>query len=276
MGSSANGNYVAVQCWDVAVDLDRGERFLCGKLATKGARSLALGNVRAEWPKVTVRWLNPKSKPDRGTLRLDERINLGPCPTCRKLSAMEPDDRLRAIEERATIKAAKFAEMSVKSKAKRAAELVEIRAAVAIAREDAHAALDAWSDGCRKLETGKPAGSTISTDALLMMAVVAYQLDNPKSGGDRLWVFKMTTASNRSGDIVCRFCREVQESNVFQGDTSNVLDDTRFHATRCALRYLVGMPLHANEFASDDDGCECSDDGTEITKHEREGCDQHA
>ena len=273
MGSSSNGSYVAVQCWDVAVDLERGrilgERFLCGKLPTKGARSLALGNVRAEWPKVTVRWLNPKSE-------FDEYINLGPCPMCRKLSAMEPDERTYAIEERAAIKAAKFAEMSVKSKAKRAAELVEIRAAVAIAREDAHAALDAWSDGCRKLETGKPAGSTISTDALLLMAVVAYQLENPRSGGDRLWVFRMTTASNRSGDIVCRFCREVQESNVFQGDTANVVDDTRFHATRCALRYLVGMPLHANEFASDDDGCECSDDGTEITKHEREGCDQHA
>lgn len=234
-----------IQCWDLTEDLARKERFLCGRLAIANARSISLGDVpsrKSAWPEVPARWHDPK----RG---IDRRINLGSCTTCRKLAKMEPDERRDAIAERAKVKADRFAAMGAKSKAKREAERVEIRASVALAREDAIAALDAWSDGYRKLEVGKPVGSTVSTDALLMMAIVAYQLERPQSGGDRLWIFKMTKTSNRSGDILCRFCREVQESYVYQGDTDNVLEETRIHATTCALRYLVGMPLLANEFA---------------------------
>lgn len=170
------------------------------------------------------------------------------CPDCRRLAALPDDRRIAAQAERASAKAAKIAKLAARKAAARDAELVVVREAVAIARSDAHAALDAWETDRRFLEpgpygidarTGEILSTSISTRTLLVAALNAYKLENPKARGDRLWLYELVKPG--TGSPRCRFCRECLGAS--RSTKLDISDEPAVfvHTTTCALRYLAGV-----------------------------------
>lgn len=213
-------------------------RFLCGAAAKRDGSSLsiALNHVASQWPESARR--------------------RKPCSDCLKLAALPRDEREAAIAERDATRRARFEALATKSKASRKQALEQMAESVAIAREDAIAVLDAWHRGEHLTPHRGNIGfvdpvighrrvfdARLDTGLVLAMAIAAYHLANPKSGGTRLFVTKKIELEDRLVEVHCRFCRVLLVARATIGDPHEQDPHTRRHTELCALRYLSEQAL---------------------------------
>lgn len=197
---------------------------------------------------------------NRANVRLPTTVVLNSvtCATCRRLLAMTADQyRAHLLAEKKHLDDVRAGQRD-RAAAKRAAVLAERRAFVDQCRDDAQVALDAYlSDAQYPL-----------MDKVLAAAMTLYQLNNPASRGDRLWVFttegvtKLMPGGSSARCVTCRFCRVDIGAGVLGSDYSRSYFDVREgvelahnkwvaatptnvvsvarHTTLCALAYLAG------------------------------------
>jgi hypothetical protein len=197
-----------------AILVDRSARVLCGadlyyRERTSDRRGTVVSRLATMASNVAL------------MARVGERLGSAKkCPSCFKLARMSLAEREAWRKQ----KAEAFAKLNEHNKAKRAAELAALDAAIDKARGDALTCLDAWHLGeglpkrcdalwwangetsaysrqcalprdhrgehCDRDIDGNPIEPALDFDATLAMAIKAYKRENGGDAGQRLWMFK--------------------------------------------------------------------------------------
>lgn len=191
------------------------------------------------------------------------------CAACLRWLALSPDEREAHDLGESTRAKAAHGKLAEKRKVDQAAAAAERDAHVQTMRTTALVAMDAVLAG--RTDGNDPDVMTMLAEALAT-AMVAYRAVNPRTRGERRWVFETSAtapASNNIRIIACRFCRRCMGSGEIGYDYSTSCFDANGvivhwpntdenrpriavsvarHTTLCALAYLAGVanpePMH--------------------------------
>jgi hypothetical protein len=188
------------------------------------------------------------------------------CGECIRLDAMTQDERDAERQAISYALRVKFADKCEQAVRERQARNTATEAAIEVARDEALVAMDimlevdfdrvklvinviATSDACPAPDkdptlVARAEARVMLVENALKMAVVAHRHANPKSRGERRWLFRNvqgTTDGRGRCDVACRFCDKMLMEWCTIGDDYTIATDD--HTVRCALEYLGGkMP----------------------------------
>lgn len=183
--------------------------------------------------------------------------SIATCAECIRLSAMTPAERAAEKEAASAMLRFKFADKREQAARERRERDEATADEIALARADAHVAVDIMEevfgdkhgiafDRVRlmvEMAGDNPALMARATffENTLRMTVVAHRHANPKSRGERRWLFRTDTEGRRhinQTNVVCRFCEAVLLTGRAIGNDYTI--ETDVHTVRCALEYLGG------------------------------------